>query len=117
MKQRVAIARALANSPEVLLMDEPFGALDPDTKSAMQLELRAIWEKEKPTVIFITHDIEEAVFLSQRIYVMASNPGRVIANVPVYLPYRRDLDLKDTPEFVALRRKIHGLFHAQDAAV
>jgi NitT/TauT family transport system ATP-binding protein len=114
MKQRVAIARALANNPEVLLMDEPFGALDPDTKSCMQLQLREIWEREKHTIVFITHDIEEAVFLSQRIYVMSPRPGRVVAEVPICLPQQRDLDLKDTQEFIALRRKIHGMLHAKD---
>ena len=114
MKQRVAIARALANQPEVLLMDEPFGALDPDTKANMQLQLRELWEKEKHTIIFITHDIEEAVFLSQRIYVMSARPGRIIADIPVYLPYHRELDLKDTQEFIQLRRKIHAMLHSRD---
>ncbi|MCK9171204.1 MAG: ABC transporter ATP-binding protein, partial [Treponema sp.] len=75
MKQRVAIARALANQPEVLLMDEPFGALDPHTKSMMQLLLREIWEKEHPTIVFITHDIDEAVFLADKIYVLSARPG------------------------------------------
>jgi NitT/TauT family transport system ATP-binding protein len=106
MKQRVAIARALANSPEVLLMDEPFGALDPQTKSSMQLLMRRIWKEEKATVIFVTHDIEEAVFLSQRVYVMDSNPGRIKAEIPVYFPYERALDIKDDPEFIALRKEI-----------
>lgn len=76
MKQRVAIARALANQPEVLLMDEPFGALDPHTKSMMQLLMREIWVKEHPTVVFITHDIDEAVFLADKIYVMSARPGK-----------------------------------------
>ncbi|MNW34769.1 Bicarbonate transport ATP-binding protein CmpD [compost metagenome] len=114
MKQRVAIARALANSPEVLLMDEPFGALDPDTKGNMQLQLRELWEKEKHTVIFITHDIEEAVFLSQRVYVMSARPGRIIADIPIDLPAKRDLELKDTPEFIGIRKKIHSLLHSGD---
>ncbi|MFB5268277.1 ABC transporter ATP-binding protein [Paenibacillus enshidis] len=114
MKQRVAIARALANSPEVLLMDEPFGALDPDTKGNMQLQLRELWEKEKHTVIFITHDIEEAVFLSQRVYVMSARPGRIIADIAIDLPTRRDLDLKDTHEFIQIRKKIHSLLHSGD---
>jgi NitT/TauT family transport system ATP-binding protein len=114
MKQRVAIARALANNPEVLLMDEPFGALDPDTKGNMQLQLRELWEKEKHTVIFITHDIEEAVFLSQRVYVMSARPGRIIADIPIDLPAKRDLELKDTPEFIGIRKKIHSLLHSGD---
>jgi NitT/TauT family transport system ATP-binding protein len=115
MKQRVAIARALANSPEILLMDEPFGALDPQTKSKMQLLMRQIWQKEKTTIIFITHDIEEAVFLSTRVYVMGTNPGRIISEVPVYLPYDRDLDLKDTREFIELRRKVTKILHSGES--
>lgn len=114
MKQRVAIARALANNPQVILMDEPFGALDPDTKANMQLQLRELWEKEKHTVIFITHDIEEAVFLANRVYVMSARPGQVITDVPIYLPYKRTLDIKDTTEFIELRRKIHGMLHTND---
>lgn len=109
MKQRVAIARALANSPEVLLMDEPFSALDPQTKADMQLLMRQIWQEEKPTVIFVTHDIEEAVFLSSKIYVLTQRPGTVKAEVPVLLPYDRDLSLKDTDEFIGLRRKVNQL--------
>ena len=109
MKQRVAIARALANSPEVLLMDEPFSALDPQTKADMQLLMRQIWQEEKPTVIFVTHDIEEAVFLSSKIYVLTQRPGTVKAEVPVLLPYNRDLSLKDTDEFIELRRKVNQL--------
>ena len=109
MKQRVAIARALANSPEVLLMDEPFSALDPQTKADMQLLMRQIWQEEKPTVIFVTHDIEEAVFLSSKIYVLTQRPGTVKAEVPVLLPYDRDLSLKDTDEFIELRRKVNQL--------
>jgi NitT/TauT family transport system ATP-binding protein len=111
MKQRVAIARALANSPEVLLMDEPFGALDPQTKSQMQLLMRHIWQEERTTVIFVTHDIEEAVFLSQRIYVMDSNPGKIKADIAVYLPYERTLDIKDSPEFILLRKEISAMIH------
>ncbi len=114
MKQRVAIARALANNPKVLLMDEPFGALDPDTKANMQLLLRELWEKEKHTVIFITHDIEEAVFLAQRVYVMSARPGQIMADVPVYLPHKRTLDLKDTQEFINLRKSIHNMLHSKD---
>ncbi|WP_410495461.1 ABC transporter ATP-binding protein [Cellulosilyticum sp. ST5] len=114
MKQRVAIARALANNPKVLLMDEPFGALDPDTKANMQLQLRELWEKEKHTVIFITHDIEEAVFLATKIFVMSARPGKIISEEPIYLPYNRTLELKDTPEFITLRKKIHGMLHSND---
>jgi len=112
MKQRVAIARALANSPEVLLMDEPFGALDPQTKESMQLLLRQIWQVEKPTIVFVTHDISEAVFLSQRIYVMSTHPGTIQADMPIYLPYERTLPLKDSSEFIRLFREIQGILHA-----
>ncbi|MCR4801683.1 MAG: ABC transporter ATP-binding protein [Lachnospiraceae bacterium] len=109
MKQRVAIARALANSPEVLLMDEPFSALDPQTKADMQLLMRQIWQVEKPTVLFVTHDIEEAVFLSSKIYVLTSRPGTVKKEVPVFLPYNRDLSLKDTENFIKLRKEVNAL--------
>lgn len=109
MKQRVAIARSLANNPEVLLMDEPFGALDSQTKAQMQLLLRDIWQKEKPTVAFVTHDIEEAVFLATKIYVMSARPGRVKQVVDVFLPYNRTLDLKDTQEFIQMRKYVAGL--------
>lgn len=111
MKQRVAIARALANCPEVLLMDEPFGALDSQTKAEMQSFMREVWKVEKPTVIFITHDIEEAVFLSSRIYVMSGRPSVIKASVPILLPYERKLDLKDKPEFVKLRHAITCMLH------
>lgn len=112
MKQRVAIARALANQPEVLLMDEPFGALDPHTKSMMQLLMREIWEKEHPTVVFITHDIDEAVFLANKIYVMSARPGKIIKEVNVYLPHKRGLELKDSPEFIKIRKDINDLLYS-----
>ena len=111
MKQRVAIARALANQPEVLLMDELFGALDPHTKSMMQLLMREIWVKEHPTVVFITHDIDEAVFLADKIYVMSARPGKMIKRVNVYLPHKRTLDLKDSPEFIKIRKGINDLLY------
>ena len=111
MKQRVAIARALANQPEVLLMDEPFGALDPHTKSMMQLLMREIWVKEHPTVVFITHDIDEAVFLADKIYVMSARPGKMIKKVNVYLPHKRTPDLKDSPEFIKNRKGINDLLY------
>lgn len=109
MKQRVAIARALANSPEVLLMDEPFSALDPQTREDMQLLIRQIWQIEKPTIMFVTHDIEEAIFLSSKIYVLTSTPGTVKKEVPVILPYDRDLSLKDTDKFIQLRKEVNSL--------
>lgn len=116
MKQRVAIARALANNPDVLLMDEPFGALDPQTKASMQLLLRQIWQKQRTTVVFVTHDIEEACFLASKIYVMSARPGTVKHNIPVYLPYERDLNLKDTQEFIDLRRSVNAMIHNDELA-
>jgi len=109
MKQRVAIARALANKPKVLLMDEPFGALDAQTKLEMQQILLDVWEKEKTTVVFITHDIEEAVFLSQRLCVMGSKPGRIISEHIVELPAARTEETRLLPKFVSLRRELSAL--------
>ncbi|MDQ6422816.1 ABC transporter ATP-binding protein [Paenibacillus sp. LHD-117] len=109
MKQRVAIARALANRPKVMLMDEPFGALDAQTKQEMQAMLLEVWEKEKTTVMFITHDIDEAIFLSQRIVVMGANPGRILKEYKVQLPAERGEDVREHPEFLALKREIAQL--------
>jgi ABC-type nitrate/sulfonate/bicarbonate transport system ATPase subunit len=110
MKQRVAIARALANEPEVLLMDEPFGALDAQTKEQMQQFLLDLWKRTRVTVLMIAHDVEEAIFLSQRVYVMSSRPGRLKLEVAITLPGDRDLDIKLSPEFVDIKRKIvHAL--------
>lgn len=106
MKQRVAIARALANNPEVLLMDEPFGALDPQTKESMQELLLRIWEKEKTTVVFITHDIDEAIFLSQRIYVMQSHPGMISNEIIVPSSMRNQENVRDSDSFIRLRKQI-----------
>ena len=109
MKQRVAIARALANGPKVLLMDEPFGALDAQTKLEMQEALLDVWEKEKTTVLFITHDIDEAIFLSQRIVVMGAGPGHIVREFPVVLPAERTSDVREHPDFLKLRREIAAL--------
>lgn len=110
MKQRVAIARALANQPEVLLMDEPFGALDAQTKEQMQQFLLELWEQTHTTILTITHDLEEAVFLAQRIYVMGAHPGRIKQDFKVSLPEHRDLEIKLNPAFIQIKRKIiHAL--------
>ncbi|MNI49990.1 Bicarbonate transport ATP-binding protein CmpC [compost metagenome] len=109
MKQRVAIARALANRPKVLLMDEPFGALDAQTKLEMQEMLLEVWEREKTTVLFITHDIDEAIFLSQRIVVMGANPGRIVKQFEVKLPEDRAADIREHPAFLKLKHEIVGL--------
>ncbi len=106
MKQRVAIARAYAVNPEVLLMDEPFGALDAQTRQFMQEALLQILERERKTVVFITHSVEEAVFLSTRIAVMTARPGTVKEVVDVRLPGRRDSNTKCSPEFVAMQARI-----------
>jgi NitT/TauT family transport system ATP-binding protein len=106
MQQRTAIARALANDPAILLLDEPFGALDNQTRALMQELLLGIWEREKKTVLFVTHDIEEAIFMASRVLVMSARPGRVKADVPVMLPYPRHYTIKTQPEFSALKARL-----------
>lgn len=106
MQQRTAIARALANDPKMLLLDEPFGALDNQTRSLMQEMLLAIWERDRKTVLFVTHDIEEAIFLGTRVVVMSARPGRIKADIPVPLPHPRSYKLKTTAEFTALKERL-----------
>ena len=106
MQQRTAIARALANDPEILLLDEPFGALDNQTRGLMQELLLGIWERDRMTVLFVTHDIEEAVFLASRVVVMSARPGRIKAEVVVDLPHPRHYTLKTSPEFSALKARL-----------
>jgi NitT/TauT family transport system ATP-binding protein len=100
MRQRVNLARALAIDPEILLMDEPFSALDAQTREIMQTELMRIWEQGRKTVVFVTHQIDEAVFLSDRVLVFGRRPGRLQESVDIALPRPRSLPLKRTPEFV-----------------
>ena len=102
MRQRVNLARALAIDPEILLMDEPFSALDAQSREIMQTELLRIWEQGRKTVLFVTHQIDEAVFLADQIFVFARRPGRVQERVAIKLPRPRTLAMKRTPEFVAL---------------
>jgi NitT/TauT family transport system ATP-binding protein len=111
-RQRVAIARALACEPYVLLLDEPFGALDVQTKQDMQVFLRQVWQDTGTTVVMVTHDVEESVFLGQRVVVLACDPGRVAAEIPVELPAERTMATRRTPEFLALRGRIEDLVRA-----
>lgn len=115
MQQRVAIARALAARPRVLLMDEPFSALDPQTRQQLQRQLLDIHAKAGLTVVFITHDLDEAILLADRILVLASHPGRVRDLIPVPLPRERPMGCQHTPEFLAVRAHLDRLVHAESA--
>jgi NitT/TauT family transport system ATP-binding protein len=106
MQQRVAIARALMVKPEVLLMDEPFGALDAQTREVMHDLMRFLYLREQTTVVFVTHDVEEAIYLGQRVVVMAPRPGRIDSIFDVPFGAERDQDLKLSPEFTDLKRRI-----------
>lgn len=108
MKQRVAIARAYAVQPEVLLMDEPFGALDAQTRTQLQTELLRTWEEERKTCFFITHDVEEAIILATRVVIMSARPGRIKDIVDVNIPYPRDQETKMSKEFMDLKNYIWG---------
>jgi ABC-type nitrate/sulfonate/bicarbonate transport system ATPase subunit len=106
MQQRTALARALANGPRMLLMDEPFGALDHQTRELMQELLQGIWEAEQKTVLFVTHDIDEAVFMGSRVVVMSARPGRIKLDRVVPLPHPRHYSVKTTPEFSQLKAEL-----------
>ncbi|HLN85465.1 MAG TPA: ABC transporter ATP-binding protein [Candidatus Limnocylindrales bacterium] len=106
MKQRVGLARALATEPEVLLMDEPFAALDAQTRDLMQMELLQIWEHTKKTVLFVTHSIEEAAYLSDRVIVLTARPGRTKDILKIDLPRPRDYEMRLTPEFNEIKSRI-----------
>ena len=106
MQQRVSIARALSFEPRILMMDEPFGALDEITRDRLNEQLQQLWQKERRTVVFVTHSIAEAVYLSTRIVVMSPRPGRIVKVIESTLPNERHLGLRDTPEFVALAHEV-----------
>jgi len=113
MQQRVAILRALLHDPSVLLMDEPFGALDAMTRERMNLELQRIWMTSKKTVLLITHSIPEAIFLSDRVFVMSERPGRIIETYRIELPRPRPLDVMGTEAFASYARQLRAHFYAQ----
>jgi ABC-type nitrate/sulfonate/bicarbonate transport system ATPase subunit len=103
MQQRTSICRALIHEPEILLLDEPFGALDNQTRALMQELLLGIWEADRKTVLFVTHDIDEAIFMASRVAVMSARPGRIKSEVPIELPHPRHYTMKTTPEFSAYK--------------
>ena len=106
MQQRTALARALANDPKVLLLDEPFGALDNQTRALMQELLLGIWEADRKTVLFVTHDIDEAIFMANRVAVMTARPGRIKSDIAVDLPHPRHYTMKTTPEFSTYKARL-----------
>ena len=116
MQQRTAIARALANDPKILLMDEPFGALDNQTRVLMQELLLGIWEAERKTVMFVTHDIDEAIFMANRVAVFSARPGRIKADIPVNLPHPRHYTVKTSPEFMELKARLTEEIRADSLA-
>lgn len=117
MKQRVAIARTMANKPEILLMDEPFGALDAQTRVVMQEMLVDVWQKEQMTVLFITHDIDEAILLGTKIYVMSRRPGRIRSEIAVQLPGKRGHHSMALPEFMKIKSNIMNMLWEESKAV
>jgi NitT/TauT family transport system ATP-binding protein len=112
MQQRVSIARALSFEPQLLLMDEPFGALDEITRDHLNEQLIGLWEQTRKTVIFVTHSISEAVFLSTRIVVMSPRPGRILEVIDCNLPGKRKLDIRETPEFLAVAHRVRQALRA-----
>ena len=116
MQQRTAIARALANDPKILLMDEPFGALDNQTRVLMQELLLGIWEAERKTVLFVTHDIDEAIFMANRVAVFSARPGRIKTELAVDLPHPRHYTIKTSPEFMDLKARLTEEIRAESKA-
>ena len=116
MQQRTAIARALANDPKILLMDEPFGALDNQTRVLMQELLLGIWEAERKTVMFVTHDNDEAIFMANRVAVFSARPGRIKSEIAVNLPHPRHYTIKTSPEFMDLKARLTEEIRAESMA-
>ena len=116
MKQRVAIARAYAMNPEVLLMDEPFGALDAQTRTQLQTELLKAWQEENKTCFFVTHDIEEAIVLATRVVIMSARPGRIKEVVDIDIPYPRDQETKMSDRFIELKNHIWGQVYQESVS-
>jgi NitT/TauT family transport system ATP-binding protein len=117
MRQRVSVARAFANEPEVLLMDEPFGALDEQTRLVLQEEILRLWSEHRRTVLFVTHNLDEAITLSDRIVVLSARPGRVRAVIPVDLPRPRNvIALRSNPHYGRLYQQLWDLLQADIAA-
>ncbi|WP_316187751.1 MULTISPECIES: ABC transporter ATP-binding protein [unclassified Bradyrhizobium] len=115
MQQRAGICRALARDPEILLMDEPFGALDALTRERLNLELQRIWQENRKTVLLITHSISEAIFLADRVIVMSARPGRILADLHVPIPRQRSFDdIVLHPDYARLAREVRGLLNAQE---
>lgn len=113
MKQRVALARLLALNPRVLLMDEPFGALDAQNREFLQEELERIWEQTRKTVLFVTHDIDEAIYLSDRVIVFTARPGRIKSDIRINLPRPRSIEIKKSPEYIQYRNMIWDLLRSE----
>jgi len=113
MQQRTALARALANDPKILLLDEPFGALDHQTRSLMQELLLGIWEADRKTVLFVTHDIDEAIFMANRVAVMSARPGRIKVEVRIDLPHPRHYTVKTSPEFSRYKAELTEQIRAE----
>jgi len=113
MKQRVAIARALANNPAILLLDEPFGALDAQTRALMQELLTQIWEELHKTILFVTHDVEEAIFLSDRVFIMTARPGKIKAEIDISLERPRSYEIKATESFLNLKKQALALIREE----
>jgi NitT/TauT family transport system ATP-binding protein len=110
MKQRVALCRALVHDPDILLMDEPFGALDAMTRDQMNMDLQRMWMAKRKTAIFVTHSIDEAVFMSDRVIVMTARPASIAEDIKIDLPRPRNLSLRDSPEFAVYTSRIRTRF-------